>query len=85
MKLRTKLDQISSEIYEYQLNEDSNKEDVSTAGYVAKTLSIRSSCIHCKEKLVLDDEGNKPDPGIINESVRKKLNKVFQKRSSKKE
>ena len=60
MKLRTKLDQISSEIYEYQLNEDSN---VSTAGYVAKTLSIRSSCIHCKEKLLLDDENNEHDNG----------------------
>ena len=63
MKLRTKLDQISSEIYEYQLNEDSNKEDVSTAVYVAKTLSIRSSCIHCKEKLLLDDENNEHDNG----------------------
>lgn len=58
---------------------------MSLAGLVVQTLSMRSSCIHCKEKLVLDDEGNKPDPGIINESVRKKLNKVFQKRSSKKE
>lgn len=40
MKLRTKLDQISSEIYEYQLNEDSKEGAVSTAGYVAKTLQL---------------------------------------------
>ena len=40
MKLRTKLDQISSEIYEYQLNEDSKEGAVLTAGYVAKTLQL---------------------------------------------
>lgn len=36
---------------------------VTIAGYVIKTLSIRSGCIKCKAKLIFDDENNKHDHG----------------------
>ena len=63
MELRTRLHELLTEIYEYQLNEENEEMTVTLAGYVTKTLSLRSTCIQCKEKLVFDDDDNKHDHG----------------------
>ena len=43
---------LSTEIYESELNEDSKQVAVSVAGYFARSLSKRSKCKQCKEKLI---------------------------------
>lgn len=63
VEFRTRLGELLSEIYECQLNEESKEVAVSLASYVTKTLSMRSNCIQCKEKLILDNENNEDDNG----------------------
>ena len=45
MELQNRLDELLAEIYECQLNEESKGMTVTLAGYVTKTLSMRSTYI----------------------------------------
>ena len=61
LELHTRLDEMANEISECQLNEESKEVAVSIAGYVAKTLSSRSDCNQCKEKLIFSNKDNGHD------------------------
>ena len=56
VKLQDELEQLSTEIYECELNDDSKQVAVSIAGYIAKTLAKRTACTKCKEKLISDEK-----------------------------
>ena len=55
LELHPRLDEMANEISECQLNEKSKEMAVSIAGYVAKTLSLRSGCNQCNEKLIFSN------------------------------
>ena len=49
---------MANKISECQLHKESKEVAVSIAGNVAKTLSPRSDCNQCKEKLILNNKDN---------------------------
>ena len=63
LKLHTQFDEMTNKISECQLNEESKEVAVSIVSYVTKTLSSRSGCNQCKEKLIFNNKDNGYDHG----------------------
>ena len=61
LELHTWLDEMANKISECQFNEESREVAMSIADYVAKTLSSRSDCNQCKEKLIFNNKDNGHD------------------------
>ena len=61
LELHTRLDEMTNEISECQLNEESKEVAASIAGYVAKALSSRSDCNQSREKLIFNNKDNYHD------------------------
>ena len=58
LEFHTWLDEMTHEISERQLNEESKGVVVLIEGYLAKTLSSRSDCNEWKEKLIFSNKDN---------------------------
>ena len=61
LELHIWLDEMANKISECQFNEESREVAMSIADYVAKTLSSRSDCNQCKEKLIFNNKDNGHD------------------------